>query len=78
MSQPAPDKTRTRLRCALEPLSCAFSVVLEVKVGSCKARCVELQPHHSCSTEVPPPSASLSAVLDYFVRLISLRVLSLP
>ncbi|KPV77880.1 uncharacterized protein RHOBADRAFT_51679 [Rhodotorula graminis WP1] len=57
---------RTRLRCALEPMSCSFSVVLEVQVGSTKARCVELRPEHSCEIEMPPPPAPLSAMLDYF------------
>ncbi|GAA5851156.1 hypothetical protein JCM9279_000343 [Rhodotorula babjevae] len=69
MMHPSAKKARTRLRCALEPVSCVFSVVLEVQVGECKARCVELQPDHSCTTEVPPPSASLSAMLDYFGQL---------
>ncbi|GAA5906845.1 hypothetical protein JCM8208_000056 [Rhodotorula glutinis] len=64
-----PNKARTRLRCALDPLSCTFSVVLEVQVGSCKARCVELQPEHSCTIELPPPQGPLLAMLDYFTPL---------
>lgn len=71
VSEVEPNKARTRLRCALEPLSCKFSVVLEVQVGSCKARCVELQPQHTCAIEVPPPQGPLLAMLDYFVRSLS-------